>query len=93
VVGLRGLRGCLLPLEPVDQVVGRDRPADVVALDGVAAERVQRPPGGLVLDPFGDDPQADADGDDTDTTDGDATDTDETDTDETDADTDDSDSE
>ncbi len=40
-----------LLLEPVDVVVGRDGPADVVALDRVAAKRVQLLPGGRVLHP------------------------------------------
>src|SRR5215212_4808430 len=41
LAGLRNCRGRLLLLEPVDEVVGGDGSADVVALDRVAAERVQ----------------------------------------------------
>src|SRR6266508_3816491 len=43
-----------LLLEPADQLVGRHRPADVVALDGVTAQRVQFLQGPLVLHALGD---------------------------------------
>jgi hypothetical protein len=53
-----GWRGCFLLLEPASGVVGGDGPADVVALDGVAAEEIQVLKGERVLDSFGDHPQA-----------------------------------
>jgi len=45
-------------VEPLVEVVDGHGLADVVALDGVAAQRGQFVPGALVLDAFGDDPQA-----------------------------------
>jgi hypothetical protein len=56
--GLRDWRGGLVLLEPMDEVIGGHGPADVVALDRVAAKRVQLPQGHHVLDPFGDHPEA-----------------------------------
>jgi hypothetical protein len=44
--------------EPAGEVVGGDRSADVVALDGVAAEQAELLQGEGVLDAFGDDPEA-----------------------------------
>jgi hypothetical protein len=51
VLALRIRRCYPLLLEPVDEFVGAYGSADVVALDRVAAERVQLLPGGRVLDP------------------------------------------
>ena len=58
LVGLRGWHGRLLLLEPMDEVIGWRRSADVVALDRVAAKRVEFLQGLGILDPLGDHPQA-----------------------------------